>query len=281
VNKEKITNVLLIITGIILNVIGINAFLTPAKLLTNGLAGIAVAVDYVFGINQGLLILLMNIPIFLYARKYVDKSFLVSSFINMFIYSFLLGATKDLYKYIVIDDIMIQSIFGGIMIGAGIGLIFKANSTVGGMDILTAVIKIKYNIPLGVTFLAINVAIVCIGGVLFGAKLAMYTIISMYITSKVLEVAKDCFNKKKFILLVSDKNEEIAQGIMEITKRGVTFLEAEGGYTNQKRKLLYCIISTNQVAKIKELIYKKDNKAFVSINNVDEVRGGGFKTKLL
>nr|WP_236887653.1 YitT family protein [Clostridioides mangenotii] len=68
---------------------------------------------------------------------------------------------------------------------------------------------------------------------------------------------------------------------MEITKRGVTFLEAEGGYTNQKRKLLYCIISTNQVAKIKELIYKKDNKAFVSINNVDEVRGGGFKTKLL
>lgn len=279
--KESIKKIFLVLAGILLTVIGINGFLTPAKLLTNGFAGIAVLVDYVFGFNQGLFILLINVPIFLYARKHVNKNFFITSFINMFLYSFLLGITKDIHKFIIIDDILMQAIFGGALIGAGVGLIFKAETTVGGMDIVTAVIKIKYDVPISSTFFIINAVIVCLGGFIFGIKLALYTILSMYVTSKALEVTKDAFNKQKFILLISDKNEEIAEDIMALTKKGVTFLEGEGAYSNKKRKLLYCIIPTSQIAKIKEIIYKKDEKAFVSINNVDEVRGGGFKTKLL
>lgn len=280
-NKEKLSKIFLIIFGITLNVIGINAFLTPANLLSNGLAGIVVIVDYIYEINQGLLILIINLPIFVYSRRYVDKEFFFSSLINMFIYSFLMGVTQNLHKYININDIMVQSIFGGILVGAGMGLIFKANSSVGGLDIITAIIKIKYDIPIGTAFLLINTVIVCIGGILFGARLAMYTIISMYVTSVALEVVKDCFNKQKSILLISDKYEEIAKHIMVNMNRGVTYLEAEGAYTNNKKKLIYCIVSSNQVVKIKELIYKIDKNAFISINNVDEVRGNGFKAKVL
>lgn len=279
--KEKFIRILLITIGIILSIIGINGFLAPANLLSNGFAGIAVLVDYMYNINMGVFIFVINIPIFLYSRKYVDKEFFYSSLINMIIYSVALGFTQDFFTFINIDDIMMQSIFGGVFVGIGLGLIFKANASLGGMDIVTAILKIKYDIPIGSTFLVINTLIVCAGGMIFGVRLAMYTIVSMYITSVTLEGAKNCFNKQKSILLISDRYEEIAEAIMTKMHRGVTFLEAEGAYTNNKKKLIYCIVSSNQVIKVKELIYETDENAFVSINNVDEVRGGGFKAKAL
>ena len=280
-NQDKIIRGILILVGISLCAIGINGFLTPAQLLSTGLAGIVVILDYLFNVNQGIIILLFNIPIFIYSKKYVDKSFFTSSLINMFIYSAAIGLTENISQYINFDDVLIQAIFGGLFVGLGVGLLFKANSSVGGLDIVSAILKLKYGIDVSKTFLLINSIIVVLGGVLFGPRLAMYTLISMYVTSVALNVAKDCFNKQKSILLVTDSHKEIANDIMHITKKGVTYLEAEGAYSNQKKKLIYCIVSTSQVAKIKEIVYKIDEKAFISINDVDEVRGGGFRAKNL
>ena len=279
--ESKVGKQLLIIIGIIISAIGINGFLAPADLLSSGLAGIVVILNKIFGVNQGLVILLMNIPIFLICKKYVDKEFFYSSIINMFIYSLALGISENLYKYIIIDDLMIQSIFGGILVGVGVGLIFKANSSVGGLDIVMASLKLKYNISIKNASLVINFFIICLGGILFGGLRAMYTLISMYLTSIFIEQAKDCFNKQKLILLISEKYNEIATNIMSATGKGVTFLDAEGAYTKVKKKMIYCVVSTSQVAKIKEIIYKEDKDAFVSINNIDEVKGGGFKEKRL
>lgn len=279
--ESKVGKQLLIIIGIIISSIGINGFLAPADLLSSGLAGIVVILNKIFGVNQGLVILLMNIPIFLICKKYVDKEFFYSSIINMFIYSLALGISENLYKYIIIDDLMIQSIFGGILVGVGVGLIFKANSSVGGLDIVMAALKLKYDISIKNASLVINFFIICLGGILFGGLRAMYTLISMYLTSIFIEQAKDCFNKQKLILLISEKYNEIATNIMSATGKGVTFLDAEGAYTKVKKKMIYCVVSTNQVAKIKEIIYKEDKDAFVSINNIDEVKGGGFKEKRL
>ncbi len=279
--ESKVGKQLLIIIGIIISAIGINGFLAPADLLSSGLAGIVVILNKIFGVNQGLVILLMNIPIFLICKKYVDKEFFYSSIINMFIYSVALGISENLYKYIIIDDLMIQSIFGGILVGVGVGLIFKANSSVGGLDIVMATLKLKCDISIKNASLVINFFIICLGGILFGGLRAMYTLISMYLTSIFIEQAKDCFNKQKLILLISEKYNEIATNIMSATGKGVTFLDAEGAYTKVKKKMIYCVVSTSQVAKIKEIIYKEDKDAFVSINNIDEVKGGGFKEKRL
>lgn len=279
--ESKIGKQLLIIIGIIISAIGINGFLAPADLLSSGLAGIVVILNKLFGINQGIAILIMNIPIFIICRKYVDKEFFFTSIINMFIYSFALGISENLYKYIQIDDLMIQSIFGGILIGIGVGLIFKANSSVGGLDIVMASLKIKYDISIKNASLIINFFIICLGGVLFGGLKAMYTLISMYLTSIFIEKAKDIFNKQKLILLISEKYNEIASSIMNATGKGVTFLDAQGAYSKANKKMIYCVVATNQVAKIKEIIYKEDKNAFVSINDIDEVKGGGFKEKKL
>lgn len=279
--ENRVGKQLLIIIGIVICAIGINGFLAPADILSSGLAGIVVIFNKLFGINQGISILIMNIPIFLICKKYVDKEFFFTSIINMFIYSFTLGISENLYKYIRIDDLIIQSIFGGVLIGVGVGLIFKANSSVGGLDIVMAALKIKYDISIKNASLIINFFIICAGGVLFGGLKAMYTLISMYLTSISIEKAKDIFNKQKLILLISDKNKEIANSIMKSTGKGVTFLEAQGAYSKVNKKMIYCVVSSNQIAKIKEIIYKEDKNAFVSINNIDEVKGGGFKEKKL
>lgn len=278
---SKVGKQILIIIGIIFSAIGINGFLAPADLLSTGLAGIVVILNKLFGINQGIAIIIMNIPIFLICKKYVDKEFFYSSIINMFIFSFSLGVTENLYKYITINDTMIQSIFGGVLIGAGTGLIFKANSSVGGLDIVMATLKLKYDISIKNASLFINFFIICAGGILFGSLKAMYTLVSMYLTSISIDIAKDCFNQQKLILLISEKYNEIASNIMRATGKGVTFLDAEGAYSHNKKKMIYCVVSSNQIAKIKEIIYKEDKHAFISINNIDEVKGGGFKGKKL
>ena len=279
--ESKIGKQLLIIIGIIISAIGINGFLTPADLLSSGLAGIVVILNKLFGVNQGIVIFIMNIPIFIICKKYVDKEFFFTSIINMFIYSFALGISQNLYKYIHIDDLMIQSIFGGILVGVGVGLIFKANSSVGGLDIVMASLKIKYDISIKNASLIINFFIIFAGGILFGGLKAMYTLISMYLTSVFMEKAKDIFNKQKLILLISEKYSEIASSIMSATGKGVTFLDAQGAYSKINKKMIYCVVSTNQIAKIKEIIYKEDKNAFISINDIDEVKGGGFKEKKL
>ncbi len=278
---SKVGKQILIIIGIIFSAIGINGFLAPADLLSTGLAGIVVILNKLFGINQGIAIIIMNIPIFLICKKYVDNEFFYSSIINMFIFSFSLGVTENLYKYITINDTMIQSIFGGVLIGAGTGLIFKANSSVGGLDIVMATLKLKYDISIKNASLFINFFIICAGGILFGSLKAMYTLVSMYLTSISIDIAKDCFNQQKLILLISEKYNEIASNIMRATGKGVTFLDAEGAYSHNKKKMIYCVVSSNQIAKIKEIIYKEDKHAFISINNIDEVKGGGFKGKKL
>lgn len=281
VEENKLIQYGLIILGTIFQAVGINAFLAPAQMLSGGLAGICVILNKTLGLNQGMMSFLINIPIFILGSKFLDKKFLIISFFNMILFSFSLGATQTLFQSFTIDDVMIQCIFGGILNGVGMGLVFKARASAGGLDIIAAIMKRKFGIPLKNTYLTANFFIVCVGGFFFGLKPVMYTLIAMYLTSVTMDAAKDLLDKTKSILLISEKYEEIASAIMSEMGTGVTFLEAEGAYTHNKKKIIYCIVSAGQVAKLTELIYKKDESAFISVNNVEEVRGAGFREKFL
>ncbi|MEG2354171.1 MAG: YitT family protein [Clostridium sp.] len=272
---------MLMVFGIFLCAIGINAFLTPANLLSGGVAGIAVILHHLFGINQGVSTFIINIPIFIIGIRYLDKDFLIMSFVNMFLFSFALGITQDLYRYIQLNDPIIQCIYGGLLNGIGMGLIFKSRACVGGLDIIAASLKKQFNIEMKNTFVTVNLFVVSAGGILFGFRLALYTLIAMYLASHTMSIVKDSFNSQKSIMVVSDYDEKIANYIMTELKRGVTYLEAEGAYTHHKKKLLYCIVKASEIAKFKGLVYSIDDKALICINDVNEVRGGGFKGKFL
>ena len=267
------------ILGLFISALGVNGFLRQAHLLSGGVTGFATAINYVSGINVGLMAFLLNIPIFIIGFIYLEKDFCIFSLINMIIYSLILGLTQDIGSIIPVHDKFIQTIYGGFLNGLGIGLVFRAKTSTGGTDIIAAILKIKKNIEIKNTSFAANVIVVLLGSVMFGLTLGLYTLICFYINSLALGFIKDAMNYQKSLIIISDKPEEIADDIMKELIRGVTFLHAEGAYTGENKKLVYTIVSSNEIPKIKEIAFKHDPRAFVTINEVNEVKGRGFKSK--
>lgn len=272
---------LVIIAGMTIACIGINGFLRPAHLLSGGVPGASAAINYITGMNIGILTFLINIPIFVLGFIYLEKEFCIISLINMILFSTLLGLTQNIGQFIPIDDILLQSVYGGILSGMGAGLVFRTKSSQGGTDILAAILKFKKNIPMKDTTFSINILIVSIGGILFGIDLALYTLIGMFLNAATMNFIKDAMNYQKSVMVISRESESIATDIMEHLHRGVTFLDAEGAYTKEKKKIIYCIVSSNEIPKIKEIALKYDKKSFISVNDVSEVKGRGFKEKYL
>lgn len=270
-----------IILGMMISCIGINGFLRPAHLLSGGVPGASIAINYLTGINVGLLTFMLNVPIFILGFIFLEKKFCIDSLVNMIIFSILLGMTQDIGSYIHVRDLLLQGVYGGLLAGAGAGLVFKTKSSLGGTDIIAAILKFKKNIEIKNTGLAINVLIVSVGGALFGVELALYTLMSMYMNATAMSLVKDAMNSQKSVMVISKESELISQEIMKDLVRGVTFLEAQGAYTKEKKKIIYCIVATNEIPRIKEIALKYDRKAFISVNDVTEVKGRGFREKYL
>ena len=260
----------IIIVGITIMSIGVNGFLRQAHLLSGGVAGIATAINYITNINVGFLTFIINVPIFLLGFIFLEKDFLITSLINMVLFSIIIGVTQDIGNIIPIDDILLQSIYGGILCGVGNGLVFRTKSSFGGTDIIGAILKNK-----------LNIAIVLISSALFGLNLALYTLIAMFLNAQVMSYTKDALNDEKAVMVFSNNSEPIASEIMKRLIRGVTFLEAEGGYTHEKKKIIYCVVLSREIPKIKEIAMKYDERAFISVNDINEVKGKGFKEKFL
>lgn len=279
--ENLILRYIVILIGITISSIGINGFLKPAHLLGGGVAGMSVAINHLTGINVGIITFLINIPIFILGFIFLERQFCITSLINMILFSTILGITQNIGNYIVINDIILQTVYGGILGGIGVGIVFRAKSSLGGTDILAAILKLKKNVAMKDTGLAINFIVVCVGAVLFGLNIGLYTLIGMFINAYVMNIVKDAMNYQKSVMLISNKSEEIAKCIMKELVRGVTYIQAEGAYTQEKKKIIYCIVSSNEIPKIKEIALKHDKQAFISVNDVNEVKGRGFKEKYL
>lgn len=271
----------IIIVGITIMSIGVNGFLRQAHLLSGGVAGVSTAINYLSNINVGFITFLINVPIFILGFIFLEKDFLITSLINMILFSVIIGITQDIGNIIPIDDILLQSVYGGILCGIGNGLVFRTKSSLGGTDILGAILKNKLNIAMKTTSFGTNLAIVSVSSLLFGANLALYTLISMFINAQVMNYIKDALNDEKAVMVFSNNSEPIADEIMDNLVRGVTFLDAEGGYTHEKKKIIYCVVLSREIPKIKEIALKYDDRAFISVNDINEVKGKGFKEKFL
>ncbi|MCC3864189.1 YitT family protein [Terrisporobacter petrolearius] len=271
----------IIIVGITIMSIGVNGFLRQAHLLSGGVAGVSTAINYLSNINVGFITFLINVPIFILGFIFLEKDFLITSLINMILFSIIIGITQDIGNIIPIDDILLQSVYGGILCGIGNGLVFRTKSSLGGTDILGAILKNKLNIAMKTTSFGTNLAIVSVSSLLFGANLALYTLISMFINAQVMNYIKDALNDEKAVMVFSNNSEPIADEIMDNLVRGVTFLDAEGGYTHEKKKIIYCVVLSREIPKIKEIALKYDDRAFISVNDINEVKGKGFKEKFL
>lgn len=275
--KDILRKLFFILIGNILCSIAFNVFFIPNRLLSGGVGGLAIMGQYLFNIPSGITVFIINLPMFIIGGKMVDKEFSTYAFISMITFSLLLTATNSLGNRLVVDDILLASIFGGIFNGLGMGLMFRNGTCQGGLDIIAAVLKRKYNINLGTALMGANTIIISLSALLFSYKSAMYTLIALYIAYQVLDKIQVGFNTKKNIVIISDKSEELADAIIKDLRRSVTFFEGAGGYSKENKRILYCIVTSSETVKLKDIVEDIDPAAFLTINDVVEVKGRGFE----
>lgn len=278
-SKNFYVDILVIIIGSFISSLGVNLFLSNAKLLSGGVTGIALILQYLWEVPSGITVFLLNIPLFFVSYKYLNKRFTIYTAIGMLSFSTSLMITKPLSTLVQVDDMLLYCIYGGVLSGIGSGLIFYRNGSTGGTDIITMVIRKKYsNFDIGQVGFAFNLIIVTVSIFIFGLPRALYTLISMFITSTILDKVLNGFTSKKLLLILTEKEDDIINYVIKDMNRGITALMAEGGYTRDKKRLLYVAVTTSQMISLKTKILRVDPKAFITIIDVSEVKGKGFVT---
>lgn len=267
--------------GALIAAISVNTFLVPHHFLSGGVSGIALILHYLFNLPVGILVLLMNIPLFLWAYRVLDHDFVVLGTVGMTAFSLGVDLTYPLRDIGFIDDPLLAAIYGGIVSGIGNGLIFRVeNGNAGGIDIPSRVIRSVYSINVGTIVFIINAVIVLVSSFFFGVKPAMLTLISMYLAASVLDKTIEGFDYKKVVVVITDQPRKIAESIMKEVGRGVTFLHGQGAYTVKEKDLVYCVVKVTQLAKIKKIVEKADPHAFMTVMDAAEVMGKGFQPSL-
>lgn len=275
--KTLFLDIILIFIGCIIASIGINMFLAQAKLLSGGATGLALIIQYLTGFKAGYSVFLINFPLFVISYIKLSRQFTFYSAIGMLSLSVALLLTEKLPVYVNVDDILVYCIYGGVLCGLGYSIVFARNGSTGGMDIVTMLVRKNFNnFDIGKLGFSLNMIIVVIGAIFFGLPRALYTVISIYIQSIILDKVLKGFGSKKLLMILTEKEEDIIKFIIKDVHRGVTSLPAEGEYTHSKKKMIYCIVTLSQLVYLKNSIMLMDPTAFITIIDVSEVRGKGF-----
>lgn len=271
--------IFMIIFGSAISGVAFNLFIIPNKLLSGGISGIALILNYLFNTNTGLMIFLFNIPVFILGYKFVDKEFVLLSLIGMMAFSGWIEVFSFLQETHLVQDVMLSSIYAGVLNGVGLGIVLRNRASQGGIDIIGVILKKYFSMNIGSTSMMINTCIVVAASFITNLNLAMYTLISMYISSTVLDKVQQGFDQRKSVMIISDKEKMVAEEIIKKLVRGVTYLEGEGAYTGDKKRVIYCIVSLNQLAKLKQIVRAIDEGAFITVSDTAEVMGQGFKNR--
>lgn len=266
----------IITLGCFFYAISINYFFISNHLAEGGVAGICLILYYLFKLPVGVMYFVINIPLLIIGWRLVGRDFLFKTLYGTSCLSFLITLTQNWKGSS--SDIMLGSIYGGVLIGIGLGLIFMVNGSTGGTDIIARILNRYFDIPMGRTMLFLDIVILGVATIFFGKEIVMYTLISMAIVSKAIDYFQDGYTKSKGITIISTKSEEIKSKIMDKIGRGTTIIKGKGGYTGKEIDLLFCVVSKFEVTKVKNIVKEIDAFAFLTISDVSEVLGEGFKS---
>ncbi len=273
----------IITMGTFLMAIGLVLFLEPYTIAPGGVTGLAIVIRKLSGIPIDVTNLVVNIPLFIGGLVVLGKKFgiktayatIALSASIRFIYTFF---DVEMFH---INDMLLVAIYGGVIMGVGIGLVFKTGGTTGGTDLAGAILhKFFPHISIPKLMMFLDLLIVFASGVVERKlETALYSIIALYIVVKIADSIIEGLNYAKEFIIISDKYEEIGKAIINNMQRGATVLKSQGLYTGKEKNVLLCIVSRAEVATLKKLIQEIDEKAFVTVNSVHEVMGEGFEKK--
>ena len=264
--------------GAIIAAGAIEGFLAPNKIIDGGVIGIAMIVNYITKYNLGWLVVLINLPFILLAFTKMGKKFVLQTFYAVAIFS---TALNFFHTYFVTKDLLLATVFGGIILGAGVGIILKNEGSLDGTEILSLVISKRIGLSVGQFIMGLNVFIYCAAGIAYKSwETAMYSMLTYFIASKVIDIVMEGFNSSKSVRIISDKSYEIGQTLIEKLDIGITYIYGQGGYSKVDKAIIYCIVSRLEMANLKEIVKEIDPRAFISVVDVHETCGARFNRKL-
>ena len=272
-----IKNYIIIIIGSIIFAAGLEFFLIPNKILDGGVIGISMIFQHYLNIPLGTFIVLFNIPFLYLGYKQIGKGFTISSIFGIIILSIM---TLIFHPFPpLVTDPFLACIFGGIILGIGVGLVIRNGGTLDGSEMFSIFVTKNLPISVGEMVLSINIVIFIISGFIFSWEPALYSMISHFIAAKVMDIVIEGLNDSKSIMIITKEYENISHDIQTKLGRGVTLLHAEGGYSGEDTKVIYCVITRIEESLLKNIVVSNDKNAFLSIGNIAEVSGGNFKKK--
>ncbi|MEN6462853.1 MAG: YitT family protein [Syntrophomonas sp.] len=268
---------LFLFLGAVLASIGIEEFLVPNKMIDGGITGISIITSYLTNFPLGIIIFALNIPFLVVGYKQIGKRFVAATLFSITILSTGVTILKPVPG--VTGDMLLAAVFGGIILGLGVGLIIRFGGSLDGTEIVGIIFDKRTGFSVGEVIMFFNIFILSSAGFFFGWDKAMYSLIAYFIAFKTIDLTIQGLDDTKEVKIISDKSEEIADVLMERLGLGVTFLKGKGGYSGESKPVLYSLISRFEIAELKAIIDEIDENAFVTISNIHEVMGGVFSKK--
>lgn len=280
-SKRWLLHYSLIVVGSFILASGFVLFITPYKIVPGGVYGISIVLHHLFGTPVGLVALAFDIPLTIIGIKVLGPRFGVKTVVGFVLTAVFVDTLTFFYgtEPLVEGDPLLSSIFGGLFVGLGLGLIFKSRATSGGSDIIAMIIGKYTKLPVGQLMIIVDSAIVVVGLFAFQDwKIPLYSLIVIFITGKVIDTVLEGANYDKVLLIVSDKTQEIRDKIINDLNRGGTLLNGQGLYSNVERKIVFTVVNRRETVMLQDYINTIDPNAFVTVINANEILGNGFKS---
>jgi uncharacterized membrane-anchored protein YitT (DUF2179 family) len=276
-----IRDYIFILTGTLLQAVALRLFMVPAQLASGGISGISQLIHHFTGWSIGLMVFIGNIPLFLLGWRLLGgRRFALRTLVAVLSYSFFIEAVLWLPffpKNGITNDLVLNSLYGAVVSGIGYGLVYRAQGTSGGSDILARILNRWRAIPMTQSYLLTDALVILAAGFVFGWQKALYALIVLYVSGLVVDSTLEGSSTVRTALVVTDKCREMADRILADMERGVTILEGTGAYTGVTRPVLYCVVTRSEVQQLKTIVHEADPQAFMVIGAAHEALGAGFQ----
>jgi uncharacterized membrane-anchored protein YitT (DUF2179 family) len=264
-------NMGLLILGSLLCALAINGIIIPHRFVSGGVTGLALVLHYLFPFFPvALIYLLANVPLFIAGWFFISRRFFIYSTIGMLLFA---GAVAWVNVGVPVQDKLLAAILAGLIQGAGSGIILKSVGSAGGTDILSVILLQRFSIRLGTTVLGFNILVLSAAAFFFSLEDALYTLIYLYVSVKIVDLVVTGLSQRKAIFVISPKWEPISARILSEIHRGVTILRGQGAYSAREQQILYTVVTFQEVASLKQIVRKEDPNAFVVVSDTTEVMG--------
>ena len=278
-NKKLLDNFLsflLITLGATLAALALEIFLVPNNIIDGGIIGISIMISYITKVKLSILTFVLNIPFLILGYKQLGKSFLIKAAYAMLVFSILLEQFKPVPE--LTNDILLATVFGGLLLGIGVGFVIKFGACLDGTEVVAILINKKTSFSVGQVVMFLNFFIYSTSGLLFGWDRALYSILTYFITFKIIDMVSEGFEQAKAAMIITNHGEEIANSIYKHLGRTVTMLEWEG-LISGKKVVLYAVVTRIEIPELKRIVAADDYSAFVTITDVNEIVGKHIKKK--